>query len=511
MSVSVEPGVPASTFETANPREKNKAGGWSQLPISSATLAEMSALIVLYALPALWCIRRFKIVDPDIWWHLATGRWILQHHEIPVTDPFSAYGMGKPWFVYSWVFDVVTQQLYRWFGFAGIVLYEVAVRIIVAVALYHLVRSLLPNFWRGIAITGLSLYAVSHVLSPRPGMLTILFSIVELDILLSARRTRSSKLLWLLPAMMLVWANWHIQFVYGLLLLGVFAIEPILTSLLQGRFQSSEWRQTKPLWIALGACVFATLLNPYGARIYTTVFQYMNQPKTFGLIEELRAMSFRQPQHFGVMFLALGAAMAIGWRRETRLLWPMLLMLASFVAFRSVKETWFLAVVSGGAIADGWMPVPENNRRPFIWRDRLFVSVGVFAMLVVAFRYYDVSNSWLEMQVAGTFPEASSQYIEKHHLTGPLFNDFTWGGFLIWRLPAMPVAMDGRTNVHGDERVAHDSAVWNGKPEWESDPDLARANIVIANKKYALTWVLRRDDRFKIVFEDLQAVVFQAR
>jgi hypothetical protein len=96
-----------------------------------------------------------------------------------------------------------------------------------------------------------------------------------------------------------------------------------------------------------------------------------------------------------------------------------------------------------------WLGFAKGSREPSraVVRERPIVALWVTAWLVIAYRRSDVSNSWLEMQVVGSFPEGASQFIEKHHLNGPLFNDFNRGGFLIWRLPQLPVAMDGRTNV----------------------------------------------------------------
>ena len=479
--------------------------------VSANPLAHIAGIVAIYSLLALAFIRSFIVADPDIWWHLATGRWILQHHAIPMTDPFSSYGMGKPWIAYSWLFDILIQLSFRSFGYVGIVLYEVAIRLALGVALFHLVRSLLPHFWRAVALTGVSLYAMSHIIGPRPGVLTVLFSIIELDILLSSRRAGNTRRLWLLPPLLVIWANWHIQFVYGLLILGVFACEAVIASIPRIKFLGEDRLPIKHVSIALLASFLATFVNPYGPRIYSTVFQYMQQPKSYGLITELKAMSFREPQHFVALFLVLGAAMAIGWRRDTSLLWPILLSIAAVIAFRSAKEVWFLTVVSACAIADNWSLPFSYPHRPLLSRDRLLVGVSVLAVLVVGYRHYDVSNNWLEIQVDGTFPEVASQYIEKHHLTGPLFNHFNDGGFLIWRLPSLPVSMDGRTNVQGDDRVAHFSAVWNGKPEWASDPELSHSNVVLARKDAPLTSLLRMDSRFRIVFEDVQAVVFQRK
>jgi hypothetical protein len=508
MPTELEPKEGMSFFPAANMAPANQA---NSAAYKDSQWAQSLALLLLYSIPAFWSIRTFKILDPDIWWHLATGRWILQHHMLPTNDPFSAYGMDKPWYVYSWMFDLTVEFLYRWFGFVGIVLYEIAVRVVVPVALFHLVRSLIPNFWRAVIITAVSLYAVSHVLTPRPGMITILFCTIELDVLLAFRKSGKPKSLWLLPVLFALWANWHIQFAYGLLILGVFAVEPILDAMLQRQSVLQSLRSTQPLWLTNVGCMLATFLNPYGPRVYSTILVYMNQPKSFALLDELRAMSFRQPQHYVAMLLALAAAMAIGWRREKRLLWPMLLCLACVLGFRSVKDVWFIAVVSACAIADGWLPDRVEASRRITWRERLLVPIGVLAVLAVAVRHYDLANSWLEMQVAGNFPEVACQYIEKHHLQGPLYNDLNWGGFVIWRLPGYPVSIDGRTNVHGDDRVGKSISIWTGKPEWRNAPELAHANVILARKTTPLASLLRLDPRFKIVFEDQQAIVFQPR
>src|ERR1700722_11875879 len=501
---SVSPPVSTKTSFPARAQELLRSA-------AAQPLAHVAGTVAVYSFLALLFIRHFVITDPDIWWHLATGRWILQHHAVPMTDPFSSSGMGKPWIAYSWLFEILIQLSYRTFGYVGIVLYEVLIRLALGVALFHLVRSLLPHFWRAVALTGFSLYAMSFLIGPRPGMLTVLFAIVELDILLSSRRTGRTWGLWMLPPMLAIWANWHIAFVYGLLILGVFACEAIFASMTSDKFISDIRLPIKYVLLTLFASFLATFVNPYGPRIYSTVFQYMHQTRTYGVITEMKAMSFREPQHFIVLFLVLGAAMAIGRRRDTSLLWPVLLSLAAFVAFRSAREVWFLSVVSACAIADNWSPQFADPQRPPLLRDRLLVGVSVLAVLVVGFKHYDVSNSWLEIQIDGSFPEVASQYIEKHHLSGPLFNHFNDGGFLIWRLPSLPVSIDGRANVHGDERVAHYYAVWNGRPEWASDPELSQANIVLARSEAPLTSLLRLDSRFRIAFEDVQAVVFQRR
>ena len=70
--------------------------------------------------------------------------------------------------------------------------------------------------------------------------------------------------------------------------------------------------------------------------------------------------------------------------------------------------------------------------------------------------------------------------------------------------------MDGRTNLHGDQRIERSFNTWSGLRGWESDPELMKARLVIGGVKDALTNLMRMDSRFKLVYEDAIAAVFVA-
>ena len=508
MPAYVETKLPASPADTAEslPQRASRISS-----ILYSEIARLAGTIALYSFPALLFIRAFYIADPDVWWHLRTGQWILGHHAVPITDPFSFYGADKPWTVYSWLFDTAMAAFFSRWGLAAIAFYEIAVRVALAVALFHTVRGLLPRFWRSAALSAAALFVMTRIIGPRPGMLTILLVIVLFDILLTAGRTGRTGMLWLLPPMFALWANWHIQFVYGLFVLGVFACEPLLNSLFHYRPQARYLLPAGAAWLTLLASTLATLLNPYGVKVYSTVLLYAGQTRIYNEITEFRAMTFRQPQHFLAVLLVLGAAMALGWRRNARPLWLILLLASSLLAFRSVREIWFLAVVAVCVIADDWEPYGTEARGSAPVRSRIMVGVWVLAVVLAFCRHYGLSNDALEIQTAGAFPESAARFVEQQHLSGPLFNDLSWGGFLLWRLPDLPVALDGRTNVHGEDRILRFSDVWKGKPGWNADPDLAGANLVITPRDAAIASLLRFDPRFQVAYEDVQAVVFARR
>jgi hypothetical protein len=120
----------------------------------------------------------------------------------------------------------------------------------------------------------------------------------------------------------------------------------------------------------------------------------------------------------------------------------------------------------------------------------------------------DVSENSLAKVVELHFPVKAVNFIRSSQLPGPIYNSLDWGGYLIWSLPELPVAVDGRTNLHGDERIASSVATWEGRTAWEKNPELLRARLIIAQAGKPLTYLIRGNPRYRLLYEDSTAAVF---
>jgi len=114
----------------------------------------------------------------------------------------------------------------------------------------------------------------------------------------------------------------------------------------------------------------------------------------------------------------------------------------------------------------------------------------------------------LQLAVAKAFPVDAANFVEHQGYSGPIYNYYDWGGYLMWRFPNLLVSIDGRNQIHDMDRLRHFVGVWNGAPGWASDPELSAARLIIAEKVLPLTQLLRLDPRFKLVYEDKLAAVF---
>jgi hypothetical protein len=450
------------------------------------------------------------VADPDVWWHLRTGEWIVTHRACPQVDSFSNYAAGKEFAVYTWIFNCVLYGLYKVFGLRGIALYTVLLTTSVIAAIHMLMRWFQPHGLRAVILTMLATLALLPIMTPRPWLFTILCYILEIYILAVAERTRRfALLLWLVPLFWL-WANTHIQFVLGLAMLGGLAIESLAAPILGWAAPHHIARpRTPPRWaiVVLVLSVFATLVNPYGYRVYSAAFTLVGQwPAISQRINELQSLSFRHPSEWALLACALAAAWAIGYRRRVRLLWFCGLVLGVYLGFHSRRDGWFLVVTALTIIVDR---EPDAERGQDLPKTPWGLLAAVY--LACCSLPFFLHEARFENAVANSFPVRAVAFIKSQKYAGPIFNSFGWGGFLIQNLREYPVSMDGRAPVHGAQRILRNIDTCNGMATWKDDPELTSAGLVIVDLGRPLCSLLQLDPRFEKVYADKVAMVFVKR
>ena len=450
------------------------------------------------------------VEDPDLWWHLRTGDWILQQKAVPVTDPFSTYGNGKPWVAYSWLFDVIVQNLFRMFGLTGIVWFTALFALVIALVIHRLVRQAHRNLAEEVLITAAIMIAIKPLMSPRSWLFSIVFFTLEITALLHYRKSRDSKALLWLPLIFLVWANVHLQFLYGLAVLFLFLLEPYIQNALLKNGLIKDLpplpSPTRKVFLIALCCIAATFVNPYHIYVYKPIFEVIRDTKAFDMIMELQSLSFRSLEAWVFLLLIAAVLFAAGWQREKRLFNLGLLAMAIFLAFRAQRDVWVGAVAAALLIAD-W-PSPQNKQQRLSWS-----IVGVAGVVIAAGTLYfaqwrDLSEKNLWTHVAKKYPMQAVNFLRQQKMTGPIYNNYDWGGFLIWSLPEFTVSMDGRSNLHTEKRVEENRKTWWGTPRWSSDSELAEAQVVIGPAELPIVSLLKRDNRFVLCYEDRLAAVF---
>lgn len=481
-----------------------------------ATLG-MLALVVLFSTAAVYASAHlYALTSSEVWVHLRTGTWILENHAIPRTGLFSQYS-NLVWNDSSWSFDFLLGTVYRILGLRAIPILLMLLKTAVAVVTFLLAYSGRRDFWKAAALSVVAQYAISG-LQPLPYVFSVLFLAIELQLLLSSRHSGSARRLYWLPLLFLLWANLHIQFVAGLVLLGLFVVASLVEHWL--RVLNVRWLSPRIVPLPLiqvstiaVLCVLATFATPYGFRLLPDFLKSQYSEVGFVHFSELTSMGFRRPQDYVVMLLVMFAFLALGRRRSLELFELLVLLGGTAIAFRIQRDVWLavlpaIAVLSGASLQH-YESEARRTTGP-AWKWPVVAAATAMVLVIAAVRLPD-RNALMD-RIGQNFPVKACDYIASNKLSLPLFNEYSFGSFLTWYLPEYPVVVDSRVELYGDDILAKYFDVVGGKERLDFDPMVARAGTLLLQRNSAMAKALTNlpalRAQYRLVYSDERADVF---
>ena len=210
--------------------------------------------------------------DPDTYLHIAAGRWMLAHRALPTADPFSFTMAGRHWIAGEWLGEVVLAAVYDAVGWAGvIVLTAMCFGLAIGLSCRFLSRRVEPLPAVIAALAG-AVLVLPHLLA-RPHVLALPVLVLWCGALLAARDDGRPPPWAMLPAMVL-WANLHGSFLFGIALAGFLGGEAVSRPAL-GLTRASEARRWGGFVLAALA---VSVLDPNGVAAITQPFRLMAMP-----------------------------------------------------------------------------------------------------------------------------------------------------------------------------------------------------------------------------------------
>jgi len=502
----------------------------------------LTAILGLFALTYAFLAGLRTVADMDLGWQMATGRWIVQHHKIPFTDVLSHTAHGR-----EWIYPVLSQiLLYGVYSLGGYSLLSV-------LGAAACVGTIALQLRRASAVTALlALLAVPLVAArtaPRAEMFTEVLIAAFLSVLWHYHRSGQGTL-WLLPLLMCLWTNLHPGFIAGLGICATYvALEFGDAAVASHRPAAFKRLRHAALWLL--ATAGATLLNPWGARIYVVLARQAGALDTHShwihewsplRITPVRAMEvlvWREPDSalWWLILIGIAAALLAAYRRAFV---PALLLGASVYAvihaLRMKAAFASVVVVIGGsilaeAIGPGWVQGVLQRVRAL---RAIRIEAVTFLFLAVAagftaVRVFDLVTNRYYLKTAQQFtefgegesywyPEEAAAFVVREQLPGNIFNDYSSGGFLAWALsPGFPDYIDGRAIPFGDELFVHSKELLDqplDSPAWQLEAESRNLNTVLVSLDHELSGALSElkgyceSRQWRPVYLDTHAAVF---
>ncbi len=394
--------------------------------------------------------------DPDTLWQVTLGQWILDHRALPQADVFSFTMQGQPWISTQWLAQVMYAKVYALAGWAGPVALAAAA---IAATFALLTRCLTDRLSESASLVfvsaGLAL-AVPHLMA-RPHVLAMPFMVLWIGGLITAADRREAPSFWLLPNMVL-WANLHGGFVFGLMMVAPIGLDAVL---------SAEARARKTLvlrWAVFAvAALLASFCNPYGWNALLASEKILSLGSALPLITEWHAADFGS---LGALELCLLFGIGLALYRGVTLPPMRIVMLLGLLhmALSQGRAAEILALVAPIVLAlplsrqikGAEAAAPDGTAAP---RGALVAGIALAAFMgTAAF----ASIHRFEPNMHGA-PVAAVTELKKLGATR-VFNDYDFGGYLISR--GVPTFIDGRTELFGEKFfVYQNAATFLTKPE----------------------------------------------
>lgn len=381
--------------------------------------------------------------DGDVSWHVASGRWILDHRMVPASDPFSFTMPGHPWVAQEWLSDVLSAVVMQAFGNAGL-----SMLVSVALALLVLIVGFEVRRWASPVQLALSLLTLVTLLLSftlaRPHVFAWPLLAGWMVLLMRARERHCPPRLWMV-GLMVFWANFHASYIFGLLLTGFFALEALIVE--------GDKRRAFLGWLLFGMlCLGAALLTPHGVTGLLYPFDVMRMT-SLKIIGEWRATNVDVTPEFGVALLAL--IFAMGWRGvQVPVLRLLLILMLLWLALSQMRQQplWGIAsiliLVRPIAISMG-----DGKEKPPFWRQigvpanripAVWISItALFVLLAIGRATMPISRPDTE-----AYPSVAIAHIPAALRRQPVLNTYSYGGPLI--AAGIRPYIDGRSDMYGD-------------------------------------------------------------
>ena len=392
--------------------------------------------------------------DPDTYWHIVVGRWILAHHAVPHADIFSYSKAGAPWVLHEWLAETIFAPLYDGWGWNGLVLITaLSLAATLAILTRALLRWLEPVHALAAAAAAWGLI-LAHLLA-RPHILTLPIMVLWFAVLVDARARDRAPPLWL-AALMALWANLQGGYMFGLVFAALFAGEALLAA----PNRAARLVVIKQ-WGTFGVVsLAASLLTPNGFAGWWLPFHLLSMKFALSVLVEWQSPNFQTVQPLEIwLVVALALALGFGVKLPLTRIAMLLLLLHMSLAHRRQAEVLGLVAPLLVAPAVGAFIRNRSRRHQAAALDGVLADLAgsaslrgavVVGLIAVALAAFFVHAPLVRKPDAYT-PSAALNFAAAHDLTGPVFNDYGFGGYLIFS--GIKPFIDGRTDMYGDAFV----------------------------------------------------------
>lgn len=477
----------------------------------------------------------YKITgDDDTFWHLATGKYITETHQVPSADVFGYITEGKQWIPFEWGWDVLTYTIYSIGGYEMLSVLRTLIVLGIFTLTFSLLRKSKVSLSMSIIFSFLLILGILARLAIRPQLATYLFIILLIYILVNYEGKKNIYIY--VPLMFLIWGNMHMGVILGMLIFTLYIVSKFIENKTVNKYINKKEKnpEIKHLSIAFLLSVVALLINPNFLNTYIYAFSH-TQMEMLEHINEwkspLRAESISFYYIKIYIFFLITGLMTVYYSIKRKEYFPMLIYLVigiySLQSMRFVADFMLTVFVF---LVLAW----DFFLRKFKFRKYIdSIAVKIILSVLLIFTIISSYNNSFYTKYLGNyfretgfgvnekfFPKSMFDFIKREgiNLTGKRpFNNLKIGGYFIWNFPDSKNFIDSR-NLYDDIYASYKNIDLK-RPGFEALIDKYNIDYFMYSTPYLtvsareiekniVSYLSTANDKWKLVYWDDRSFLF---
>lgn len=446
--------------------------------------------LLLFIISFCFFLLLFFVKDPDYYWHIKAGEYMIKNHTILTHDVFSWYLNGKYWMSHEWLFEVIFYGLSLIFPKYHAVVYISVTLTCLGSILFLFNRDEykknIPFALCWIAFS-LSFY---WSIQARPYMISFILLALCLYFLFDLKKNEDSKKIYWLPLISVLWSNFHGGSSNLPYLLIIMFLVTGLVSFSYSKIEASKntKKQNLKYLIVFLLCILSIILNPHGIKMLVYPYQNMADKVMQVNISEWQPTDLSNLKHYPYLILVLVIFLTLLFsKKKIKLLDLVIFIFVLFLGMKSIRF-WPYTYISMTFIIFHYVSFRKHDNGTCT----VILILSLLCIFLFVINIKNIKNKCNSNMIDNKIIELVKKENPKR-----LYNFYDYGGYLVYK--NIPVFVDGRADLYSPYNYSDYVNISKLYGEYEDLIDYYNFDYFLVSDQFSIYNYLKYSNDYKLI------------
>ncbi len=440
--------------------------------------------------------------DPDYFWHISAGKYMVNHHTILTNDIFSWYVNGKPWMSHEWLFEIIIYYMFIIFGKYHLLIYGF-INVLIILLLFYFTNKKEFHKNKVFGIIWLFLFFILYpFIVGRPQLISNILLALTIYLLFDLYNNKDSKKIYFLPLISIIWANVHGGSSNLPYLLCLIFMIVCLFNFDIGKFTSSRKSKKQILTYLIISliCMLSVNICPHGFKMF--IYPYINMANSTMLstISEWQPTVLSKNSHLPYfIFIFFILLIFLFSKKKIRFIDFCLFMISIYLGLKSIRFWSYTYIIMTYVVFNYISPRKDDN-----YTDLVFILLSVVFILIFGLSFNNIIKATNDKFIS----DKMISVIKKEN-PERLYNDYGAGGYLIYN--NIPVFIDGRADLYSDYNYKDNIDLLYYKKNFYKYLDKYNFDYFLVSENFQINNYLKNNSDYILIYNDNNYLFYKKR